>query len=178
MAAGNISGARIANEDNGSFRLVRSRGFDQRGSWSFLGHFVSGAGANGGRSGVVENRASELSAARAGQRAYGAFHREPSKSDRGDSGLVSCRGQGRPGGSFRVRTPVRTHDVQIHEEPEKRKAAQIERFAADNLRAGDASIVIVGDARQFLSKLKSQFPNVEVIPVNKLDLNQAGLAKP
>jgi len=61
---------------------------------------------------------------------------------------------------------------------QKVTAAQIQRFAAGSLRTGDASLVIVGDARQFLAKLKSQFPKVEVIPVDKLDLNQAGLVKP
>ena len=61
---------------------------------------------------------------------------------------------------------------------QKVTATQIQRFAASNLRASDASIIVVGDARQFLPKLKSRFPNVEVIPVDKLDLNQAGLVKP
>jgi len=56
--------------------------------------------------------------------------------------------------------------------------AQIERFAAKNLGTTDASILIVGDGRQFLPELRKQFPNVEVIPVDKLDLNTAGLVKP
>jgi zinc protease len=57
-------------------------------------------------------------------------------------------------------------------------ASQIQRFAARNLGAGDASIIIVGDGRQFLPELKTRFPNIEVIPVDKLDLNKAGLIKP
>ncbi len=61
---------------------------------------------------------------------------------------------------------------------QKVTAAQIQRFAAKNLPADDASIIIVGDARQFLAKLKNQFPNAEVIPVDRLDLNKAGLVKP
>jgi zinc protease len=57
-------------------------------------------------------------------------------------------------------------------------APEIQRFAARNLGAGDASIIIVGDGRQFLPELKKRFPNAEVIPVDKLDLNKAGLLKP
>jgi zinc protease len=56
--------------------------------------------------------------------------------------------------------------------------AQIRRFAAKNLGATGASLVIVGDARQFLPELRKRFPIVEVIPVDKLDLNRAGLIKP
>jgi zinc protease len=61
---------------------------------------------------------------------------------------------------------------------QKVTAPQIERFAAKNLGASDASIIIVGDGRQFLPELKKRFPNVEVIPVDKLDLNKAALVKP
>jgi zinc protease len=56
-------------------------------------------------------------------------------------------------------------------------ASQIQDFAAKNLAASDASIVIVGDGRQFLAELKKSFPNTEVIPVDKLDLNKAALIK-
>ncbi|HET7873014.1 MAG TPA: pitrilysin family protein, partial [Terriglobales bacterium] len=55
---------------------------------------------------------------------------------------------------------------------------QIQRFAAKNLGAADATIVIVGDARQFLPELKKHFPQTQVIPINKLDLNKAALVKP
>ena len=61
---------------------------------------------------------------------------------------------------------------------QKVTAPQIERFAAKHLGAADANIIIVGDGRQFLPELKKHFPNVEVIPVDKLDLNKAGLIKP
>jgi len=54
---------------------------------------------------------------------------------------------------------------------------EIQRFAAKNLRAADASIIIVGDGRQFLPELKKRFPNTEVIPLDKLDLNKADLVK-
>jgi zinc protease len=64
--------------------------------------------------------------------------------------------------------------------PQVRKvtAPQIQRFAAKDLGAGDASIIIVGDGRQFLSELKKRFPNAEVILADRLDLNKAGLVKP
>jgi len=55
---------------------------------------------------------------------------------------------------------------------------EIQRFAAKNLGAADASIIVVGDGRQFLAELKKQFPSTEVIPLDKLDLNKAGLVKP
>jgi zinc protease len=61
---------------------------------------------------------------------------------------------------------------------QKVTAAQIQRFAAKHLGADDASIIIVGDGRQFLPELKKRFPAAEVIPVDKLDLNKAGLVKP
>jgi zinc protease len=55
---------------------------------------------------------------------------------------------------------------------------EIRSFAANHLGASDASIVIVGDGRQFLPELKKRFPNTEVIPLDKLDLNKASLLKP
>ncbi len=61
---------------------------------------------------------------------------------------------------------------------QKVSARQIQDFAAKQLGAGDASIIIVGDGRQFLPDLKKRFPNVEVIPIDRLDLNQARLVKP
>ena len=57
-------------------------------------------------------------------------------------------------------------------------AKEIESFAAKSLGVGDSVIVIVGDGRQFLSDLKQEFPNTEVIAVDKLDLNAARLVKP
>jgi zinc protease len=61
---------------------------------------------------------------------------------------------------------------------QKVTAPQIQDFAAKKLGVADASIIIVGDGRQFLSELKKHFPNTEVIAVNKLDLNKAELVKP
>jgi zinc protease len=38
-------------------------------------------------------------------------------------------------------------------------------------------VVIVGDAKEFLPALRKQYPNMEVIPVAELDLNNASLHK-
>jgi zinc protease len=60
---------------------------------------------------------------------------------------------------------------------QKVTAADVQKFAGSRIGAGDASIVIVGNASQFLDALKKQFPSVEVIPVAELDLNSASLRK-
>ncbi|HEX8071029.1 MAG TPA: pitrilysin family protein [Pyrinomonadaceae bacterium] len=57
-------------------------------------------------------------------------------------------------------------------------AADVQKFAGAHLAAKEASVVIVGDAKQFLPELQKQYGNVEVIPVAELDLNSAGLRKP
>lgn len=57
-------------------------------------------------------------------------------------------------------------------------AAQVEKFAAQHLNADEASLVIVGDGRQFLPEMRKRFPNMEVIPIGSLDLNRAALVKP
>lgn len=49
-------------------------------------------------------------------------------------------------------------------------AEQVRKFAASNLGAKDVSIVVAGDAKQFVEPLKKQFGEVEVIPVADLDL--------
>jgi zinc protease len=56
-------------------------------------------------------------------------------------------------------------------------AADIQKFAAAHLAANDASIVIVGDAKKFLPKLQERFKNVEVIPIDELDVNSPTLRK-
>jgi len=56
-------------------------------------------------------------------------------------------------------------------------AADIQKFAAAHLAANDASIVIVGDAKKFLPALQQRFKNVEVIPIDELDVNSATLRK-
>jgi zinc protease len=51
---------------------------------------------------------------------------------------------------------------------------QLRKFAGTNLGA-QPNVVIVGDAKQFLEPLQSQFGEVEVIPVADLDLNSPTL---
>ncbi len=55
--------------------------------------------------------------------------------------------------------------------------AEIQEFAARRLKANEASIVIVGNAKEFLPELRRQFKGVEVIPVADLDLNRVDLRK-
>jgi zinc protease len=55
--------------------------------------------------------------------------------------------------------------------------SDIQRFAGKRLDAKTTSVVIVGNAKEFLPELRKQFPQVEVIPVAELDLNTALLRK-
>ncbi|HLM59096.1 MAG TPA: pitrilysin family protein [Pyrinomonadaceae bacterium] len=55
--------------------------------------------------------------------------------------------------------------------------ADVQKFAGARLGTADASIVIVGDAREFVEPLRKQFGAVEVIPFAELDLNAAALRK-
>jgi zinc protease len=52
-------------------------------------------------------------------------------------------------------------------------AGDVQRFAGAHLAAGNASIIVVGNAKEFLPALRKQFPQVEVIPVAEMDLNSA-----
>jgi zinc protease len=54
---------------------------------------------------------------------------------------------------------------------------QIQKFASSRLGVKGADIVIVGDAKEFIEPLRKQFPNVEVIKRDELDLNSATLHK-
>lgn len=54
----------------------------------------------------------------------------------------------------------------------------VQAAAAALLVPKEASIVVVGDAKQFITPLRARYPNVEVIPEAALDLNQATLRKP
>ncbi len=56
-------------------------------------------------------------------------------------------------------------------------ARDLQRFAGARLSAAGTSIVVVGNAKDFLPALRKQYPNVEVIPVAELDLNTALLRK-
>lgn len=60
---------------------------------------------------------------------------------------------------------------------DKISPAEVQKFAKTRLAPKDASIVIVGDASKFLDELKKQFPNVEVIAADDLDLNTGALMK-
>jgi zinc protease len=57
------------------------------------------------------------------------------------------------------------------------KASDVKAFATERLNAASTSVVIVGNAKEFLPELQKQFPNVEVIPASDLDLNSASLKK-
>ena len=57
-------------------------------------------------------------------------------------------------------------------------APQIQKFAGSRLGVADSNIVIVGDAKDFIEPLRKQFPNVEIIKRNELDLNAGSLHKP
>lgn len=56
-------------------------------------------------------------------------------------------------------------------------APQVQKFAGSRLGVTDSNIVIVGDAKDFLEPLRKQFPNVEVIRREELDLNNGSLHK-
>jgi len=56
-------------------------------------------------------------------------------------------------------------------------ADDVEKFAAAHLNGNGASVVIVGDAKKFLPSLEQRFKNVEVIPIDQLDVNSATLKK-
>jgi zinc protease len=57
-------------------------------------------------------------------------------------------------------------------------APQIQKFAGSRLGVAGSNIVIVGDAKEFIEPLRKQFPNVEVIKRDELDLNSGSLHKP
>jgi zinc protease len=56
-------------------------------------------------------------------------------------------------------------------------AADIQRFAGAHLDAKGTSVIIVGNAKEFLPELSKAYPQVQVIPVAELDLNTALLRK-
>lgn len=57
------------------------------------------------------------------------------------------------------------------------EAGDVQQFMKMHLAPTQASIVIVGNAKMFIDNLRKSFPQVEVISVDKLDLNQATLLK-
>jgi len=56
-------------------------------------------------------------------------------------------------------------------------AADVQSFAGKHLDPKNTSIVVVGNAKEFLPDLRKKFPQVEVIPVAELDLNSALLRR-
>ena len=56
-------------------------------------------------------------------------------------------------------------------------ASDVQRFAGSHLDARTTSIVIVGNAKEFLPELRPKYPQVEVIPIAELDLDTALLRK-
>lgn len=57
------------------------------------------------------------------------------------------------------------------------KSSDVRRFAGARLDAKGASIIVVGNAKAFLSELRKQYPDAEVIPIAELDLNSGSLHK-
>jgi len=56
-------------------------------------------------------------------------------------------------------------------------AAAVQKFAASHLDAKSTSVVIVGNAKEFLPDLRKEYPQVDVIQMEQLDLNTALLRK-
>jgi zinc protease len=52
---------------------------------------------------------------------------------------------------------------------------QVQTFAQDVLKPGDASLIVVGDGKLFLDALKAKTPNLEVIPIAEFDPENATL---
>ena len=57
------------------------------------------------------------------------------------------------------------------------KPDDVKKFASTNLNTDSTSLIVVGDAKKFLPDLQKQFPQLEVIPIDQLDLNSASLKK-
>jgi len=56
-------------------------------------------------------------------------------------------------------------------------AGDVQQFAGSHLDARATSIVIAGNAKEFLPDLRKKYPQLEVIPISELDLNTALLRK-
>ncbi len=56
-------------------------------------------------------------------------------------------------------------------------ASDVQGFASSHLAAKTTSVVVVGNAKEFLPELRQKYPQVEVIPMAELDLNTALLRK-
>ena len=56
-------------------------------------------------------------------------------------------------------------------------APQVQGFAGTVLDPAKASVIVAGDAKAFSAPLKARLPGLEVIPVDRLDLDSASLKK-
>jgi zinc protease len=56
-------------------------------------------------------------------------------------------------------------------------AAQVQTFAKERLDPAATSVIVAGDAKAFEAGLKQRRPNLEVIPVDQLDLDSVTLKK-
>jgi zinc protease len=54
---------------------------------------------------------------------------------------------------------------------------QVQAFAQDVLKPGDASLIVVGDSKLFLDALKAKTPSLEVIPIADFDPSSSTLRK-
>jgi zinc protease len=54
-------------------------------------------------------------------------------------------------------------------------AAQVQKFASASLRGDEVSIVIVGNAQEFIEPLRERYEQVEVIGIDEVDLGSAAL---
>ncbi|HEY8573419.1 pitrilysin family protein [Phenylobacterium sp.] len=54
---------------------------------------------------------------------------------------------------------------------------QVQQFAARVFEPGTSSVIVAGDAKAFAAPLKAKLPNLEVIPVDQLDLDSPTLRK-
>ena len=54
----------------------------------------------------------------------------------------------------------------------------VRKFARAHMGGSAASVIIVGDAARFLTPLRARFKEVEVIPLEELELDEAALRKP
>ncbi|MBX3480522.1 MAG: insulinase family protein [Caulobacter sp.] len=55
---------------------------------------------------------------------------------------------------------------------------QVRDFAAQVLKPGETSVIVVGDGKLFGDSLKAALPDAEVIPIDELDLDSPTLRKP
>jgi zinc protease len=53
--------------------------------------------------------------------------------------------------------------------------AEVQAFAADELKPGDASLIVVGDGKLFLPTLQGKVANLEVIPIGQFEPDNATL---